>query len=247
MKNEHTSELLFHGPIADEYDMLKLICPSAAEMSRKVGEFISDWMPLYRHTNLNLLEIGCGTGITTAHLLACLDHIDIVSVDNAPAMLSQARQNLAQVLEEGRLHLIENDALSHLQGTPAGSVDIVASAYALHNFLNGYRRRVLEEIFRVLKPGGLFINGDRYAVDDAAEHLRNTQEEVKGYFRVFLEMNRPDLLEQWIVHLFSDESEEHIMRLQSALEAMTGIGFTDIGLHFRDGTNALVSAVKPSP
>jgi tRNA (cmo5U34)-methyltransferase len=162
MKQEHNSELLFQGPIADEYDMLKLICPSAVEMSRKVGEFIGDWTPLYPYTYLNLLEIGCGTGITTAHLLACRDHIEIVSVDNAPAMLSQSRQNLAQVLEEGRLHLIENDALSYLQGISNGSVDIIASAYALHNFLNGYRCRVLEEIFRALKPGGLFINGDRY-------------------------------------------------------------------------------------
>ena len=71
----------------------------------------------------------------------------------------------------------------------------------------------------------LFSNRDRYAVDDAAEQLRNTQEEVNGYFRVYLEMNRSDLLEQWIVHLFSDESEEHIMRLQPALETITEIGF----------------------
>ena len=60
-------------------------------------------------------------------------------------------------------------------------------------------------------------------------------------------MNRSDLLEQGIVDLFSDESEEHIMRLQSALETMTEIGFNGIRLHFRDGVNALVSAVKPWP
>lgn len=245
MIQEYTAEHLFRGPIADEYDMLKQICPSAAEMSRRVGEFIGNWIPAYPHAHLNLLEIGCGTGITTAHLLAYRDRIEIVSIDNAPAMLTQARQNLAEALEKGQLRLIENDALSYLQGIPSGSVDIVASAYALHNFQNGYRWRVFEEILRVLKPGGLFINGDRYAVDDASEHLRNTQEEVKGYFRVFLEMNRPDLLEQWIVHLFSDESEDHIMRLQLALDAMGEIGFLDITTHFRDGVNALVSAIKP--
>jgi tRNA (cmo5U34)-methyltransferase len=244
MIQKNTAEHLFHGPIADEYDMLKQICPSAAEMSRRVGEFIGSWMSAHPNTHLNLLEIGCGTGITTAHLLAYRDQIKITGIDNAPAMLSQARQNLAEVLEKGQLHLIEIDALSYLQGLPAGSVDIVASAYALHNFLNGYRRQVLEEILRVLKPGGLFINGDRYAVDDASEHLRNTQEEVKNYFRVFLEMNRPDLLEQWIIHLFSDESEDHIMRLQHALDAMAGIGFRNAAVHFRDGVNALVRAVK---
>jgi tRNA (cmo5U34)-methyltransferase len=245
MIEQHTAELLFHGPIADEYNLLKKICPSAAEMSRKVGEFIDGWTPPYTYDRLNLLEIGCGTGITTTHLLASRHFIEIVSIDNAPAMLSQARQNLAESLKEGRLKLVENDALSYLQGMTSGSVDIVASAYALHNFLNGYRRQVLEEILRVLKPGGLFINGDRYAVDDTEQHLRNTQEEVRGYFRVFLEMNRPDLLEHWIVHLFSDESEDHIMRLQPALDAMAETGFCDIGVHYREGVNALVSGVKP--
>jgi tRNA (cmo5U34)-methyltransferase len=244
MIQEYTAEHLFQGPIADEYDMLRQICPAAAEMSRRVGEFIGGWIAIYPHTHLNLLEIGCGTGITTAHLLAYHDRMKIVSIDNAPAMLAQARQNLAEALNNGHLQLIENDALSYLHEVPDNSFNIVASAYALHNFLDGYRTKALEEILRVLKPGGLFINGDRYAVDDAGEHLKNTQEEVKGYFRVFLNMNRPDLLEQWIVHLFSDESENHIMRLQTALDIMARIGFRDIGLNFREGTNALVSAVK---
>jgi len=242
----HTAEKLFEGPIAEEYRFLSLVCPAAAEMSRRVGEFVGAWVPPYRVEQLNLVEIGCGTGITTNSLMASRTAMHVESVDNAPAMLSQARQNLAPALAEGRLSLIENDALSYLQGIPDDSVDIVASAYTLHNFLSGYRKRVLEEVLRVLKPGGLFVNGDRYAVDDAAEHLKNTQEEVKEYFRVFLEMKRPDLLEQWIVHLFSDESEEHIMRLQPALDAMAEIGFQNICLHFRNGVNGLVSAEKLS-
>src|SRR5690606_17024727 len=109
-------------------------------------------------------------------------------------------------LEHGRLRLVENDALSHLRDTPSASVDIVATAYTLHNFLNGYRLRVLEEIFRVLKPGGIFVNGDRYALDDSLAHLQSIQDEVRQYFRTFTALNRIDLLEQWIVHLFSDES-----------------------------------------
>ncbi|MEC4748880.1 class I SAM-dependent methyltransferase [Methylomicrobium sp. Wu6] len=244
MISEHTAELLFEGAIAEEYEMLMRICPPAAEISQRVGKFVANWTPPYPAEQLNLLEIGCGTGITTACLLAGREDVLIESVDNATAMLSQARQNLTAALAMKRLRLIENDALSYLQEIPDASVDIVASAYTLHNFLLGYRQRVLKEVLRVLKPGGLFVNGDRYAVDDAAEHLKNTQQEVKDYFRVFSEMNRIDLLEQWIVHLFSDESEEHIMRLGPALEAMTGIGFQDIRVHFRDGVNALVSAVK---
>ncbi|MGR9085618.1 MAG: class I SAM-dependent methyltransferase [Gammaproteobacteria bacterium] len=247
MIEQHTAELLFHGPIADEYHWLKKICPPAAEMSRRVAEFVGDWMPAYPCTRLKLLEIGSGTGLTTVRLLACCDAMDIVSLDNAPAMLSQARQHLAREIEEGRLQLLEMDALSYLQGMPDGSFDTIASAYTLHNFQNGYRRQVLEEILRVLRPGGLFVNGDRYADDDMGEHLKNTQEEVRHYFRVLLDEGRPDLLEQWIVHLFSDESGHHIMRLKPSLDAMAAIGFLDIGLHFREGTNALISAMKRRP
>lgn len=240
----HTAEHLFHGALAEDYEMLKLICPAAAEMSQRVADFVSHWRPAYPLDQAHLLEIGCGTGITTRHLLACPNVVKIVSLDNAPAMLSQARRNLSSSLAEGRLQMIEIDALSFLQALPEASFDIVASAYTLHNFLTGYREQVLEQIWRVLKPGGLFINGDRYAVDDVDQHLKITQEEVKGYFRVFLTLNRPDLLEQWVVHLFSDESEHHIMRLQAALDFMASSGFQDIKLHFRDGVNALISAVK---
>ena len=66
------------------------------------------------------------------------------------------------------------------------------------------------------------------------------------WFRVFLdELNRPDLLEQWVIHHFSDESEEHLMRLRPSLDEMAALGFTDTHVHFRDKVNTLVSGVKP--
>lgn len=242
----HTAERLFHGPIAEEYEMLRKICPAAANMSQQVGQFVAAWHPPGKDgTPLEILEIGSGTGITTAHLLESRAHLHITGIDNGPAMLEQARRHLAPALEDGRLHLLEIDALSHLRDTPTGSVDIVASAYTLHNFLDGYRSQALAEIFRVLKPGGLFVNGDRYAIDDSLEHLKTTQAEVREYFRVFIGMDRADLLEQWIVHLFSDESPDHIMRLDPALARMGEIGFQPVEVHCRAEVNALVSGVKP--
>lgn len=240
-----SAELLFDGPIAKEYDMLKLICPAAADMSRRVGEFVAGWNATA--SRLDILEIGSGTGITTLHLLNSREDVRITGIDNGPAMLEQARRNLAQVLarEPERLRLVDIDALSHLQQLPSASLDIVASAYTVHNFLDDYRTRVLAEIVRVLKPGGVFVNGDRYALDDPAEHLKATQDEVRGYFRTFLAMDRPDLLEQWVVHLFSDESPEHVMPLTQALRIMESVGFAAPTVHFRDGVNALVSGVKP--
>ncbi len=104
---------------------------------------------------------------------------------------------------------------------------------------------MINEVYRVLKPGGCFINGDRYALDDMSNHTRIIQEEVVGYFKVLTNINRLDLLEQWILHLFSDESENHVMRESVALGQMREAGFVGIELASRMEVNALLSAAKP--
>ena len=235
-------ERLFSGLIGAEYDLLKSICPAVVEVSQRVGQTLATWE---LGKPLKVFEIGCGTGITTLALLNARQDIILTAIDNEPTMLEQAKQNLAHWIDKGQLRLIETDAVSALNALPDNSVDVVASGYVTHNFLQGYRIKVFEEIYRVLKPGGAFINGDRYGLDDTLEHTRLTQEEVKFWFKTFGEMNRYDLLEHWIVHLFSDESPDHIMRLGVSLECIKEIGFNPISVLFREGINTLLLAEKP--
>jgi len=156
------AELLFSGRIGTDYDILKLICPMAAELSRQVGAFVAG-LAAPPSGRLAALEIGCGTGITTRALLGGREDLEVTAVDNEPTMLDQAQGNLAELLGSGRLRLAAADALTALRDLPSASIDVVASAYTIHNFLDDYRTLVLAEIFRVLRPGGTFVNGDRYA------------------------------------------------------------------------------------
>lgn len=235
------AERLFSGSIGQEYDMLKVICPSAAKVSHKVGQALAEWAP---GRSLDVFEIGCGTGITSLSLLTAREGMTLTAVDNEPDMLNQARHNLAEWVASGRLRLLEADALSALRNLAERSVDVVASGYAIHNFLQGYRAEVLKEIHRVLKPGGAFINGDRYALDDSLAHTRATQEEIKRWFKTFTDLGRQDLLEQWVVHLFSDESPDHIMRLGPSLEALKIAGFPSVEVIFREGVDTVLIAAK---
>ncbi|ADE16824.1 Methyltransferase type 11 [Nitrosococcus halophilus Nc 4] len=238
-------ERLFSGLIGEEYELLRVMHPEAAEMSKRVGEFVSNNGTSGAGLPLKVLEIGCGTGITTLALLNSREDIHLTSVDNEPTMLNQARQNLSRWIEKGQVILVENDALSALCDLPDDSLDMVASAYTLHNFLNSYREKALAEILRALKPGGIFVNGDRYGLDDFEAHTQQVQTEVKRYFEVLMERNRTDVLEQWILHLFSDESPHHVMRTQPTLQTMEAIGFYPVEEHYRQGINALVSGRKP--
>lgn len=240
--SSRTQENLFTGPIGEEYRMLELIAPNAALLARKLGDYVGAWR---KGEPLEAFEIGCGTGLSTLPLLAGRDGLHLVAIDSAKAMLDQARANLADWVSAGRVEFVEVDALDSLKGRKDASLDVVASNYAIHNFLDDYRREALAEVFRVLKPGGLFINGDRYAVDDRAAHLRLTQAEVRRWFASFAAIGRYDLLQEWVVHLFSDESPEHIMYLAPALEHLNALGFSPVRIEFRDGVDTLLTAVKP--
>jgi ubiquinone/menaquinone biosynthesis C-methylase UbiE len=243
MMVDNTFDAMFSGVIGQEYQMLKLICPFAAEMSRLVGVEVGTYCQ-HKSEPQSVLELGGGTGITTLSVLSADERIKVLSVDNEPVMQNQAKQNLQAWIDNGRLAFSTDDALSALRKLEDASFDIVASAYTLHNFEADYRLLVIQEIFRVLKLGGQFINGDRYALDDINAHTRCTQKEVFGYFKVLTEINRLDLLEHWIIHLFSDESENHIMRESVAVKQLNEVGFQAIELKLRQEVNGLVIAKK---
>lgn len=241
--NKKQYDAIFSGVIGQNYELLNLICPSATEMSRLVGLAVRDY-PQEPADALSIVELGGGTGITTLTLLNAKPNLEIVSVDNEPVMQDQAKKHLQSWVDEGKLVFCGDDALTALTKLATESVDLVVSAYTLHNFLNDYRELVIKEIFRVLKPGGALINGDRYALDDVSEHTRCIQQEVSGYFQVLTDIGRIDLLEHWIVHLFSDESENHVMRETYSINQLRSAGFSDITLTHRYAVNALITATK---
>jgi tRNA (cmo5U34)-methyltransferase len=239
-RHETLQDNLFTGKIGAEYDFLRLMCPNHVLLAKRLGETVGAWRP---DAALKGVEIGCGTGVSTLPLLAARENLTLTAIDAAPAMLDQARENLADYVKAGRVEFKQADALEALKALPSDSVDVVASNYAIHNFLDDYRSLALAEIHRVLKSGGLFINGDRYALDDRAAHLLDTQETVRRWFKLFREMDRLDLLEDWVVHFYSDESPDHVMYFTPSMEKLKALGFT-VSVDYREGVDTLVKAVK---
>jgi len=242
-RTKQSYEAMFSGVIGQEYEMLKLICPLATEMSRLVGDAVKEYSGT-KKTSLTVVELGGGTGITTLSILLANQDVSVMSVDNEPTMQVQAKQSLNDWVEEGRLNFSADDALTALKAIKSNSVDLVASAYTLHNFQHEYRKQVHQEIYRVLKKGGQFINGDRYALDDISKHTYMIQQEVANYFKVLTKLDKLDVLEHWIIHLFNDESENHVMRESVALNELKETGFSALQLTNRMEVNAVLMAIK---
>ncbi len=99
-----------------------------------------------------LLELGTGTGVATAWILAGMDaDATLVSVDFDPAHQQVARDSIGN---DNRLTLVLEDGLGFLKRQPAGSFDFVF-ADAIPGKYEG-----LEECLKVVKPGGVYVVDD---------------------------------------------------------------------------------------
>jgi ubiquinone/menaquinone biosynthesis C-methylase UbiE len=145
-------ELLFRG-MADV--MRRQIIPPVTRFVRAQG------VPAAR---LRLLDVACGTGRTLRQLATAHPALRFHGVDLSPYYVQAARRLLADV---GEVSLaVENaEALPYADGT----FDVVTSVYLFHELPRNARRRVVEEMFRVLRPGGLLVLEDSAQPADSPE------------------------------------------------------------------------------
>src|SRR6267142_3032066 len=99
----------------------------------------------HEHEGERVLEVGCGTG---CDLLQFAEHGALaVGIDITPEHLRLARERVRD-----RARVVHGDA-THIP-FKAASFDYVYSHGVLHHL--DHPRRMVEELFRVLRPGGRF-------------------------------------------------------------------------------------------
>jgi len=218
--------------LSNDYELIVKANPGYEKLQEKVGDLV---------VGGKVLEIGTGTGLTALNILQNPE-VELCSIDSEEGMISQARENLAEQIADGRLTVEQYDALEYVSAMADASVTCVVSAFTLHNMEQGYRNDLLREIYRVIVPGGAFVNGDKYARDDAKLQQRELETQMEK-FGVFDEYGRADLKEQWIQHYIDDEAEDVIMREGESVRVMEDLGFC-VEKHWRAGMEAVYVGKK---
>lgn len=239
------SKFRFEGALAEEFEHIVRIMPhhhcfqeATALAAIPDGQTGDGGTP-------KCLEIGCGTGFTTLEILKSHPDAHVVALDNDPQMLIAARKNLAEFVESGKLKVIEQDALTYLKDCPAQEFNSVISAATLHNILPDERGKIVNQIYRILKPGGVFVNGDKY-VQDEPMHSQFFEDRLNRFSNVFGSMGRPDLAERWIEHYKEDDLPERRLSDVEMRSLLVSSGFIDLQDTYREHMEAVILGVKPS-
>ena len=115
---------------------------------------------------VKVLDIACGTGRTLRMIRETLPQAALYGVDLSPAYLRKANQLLSQ--SAGTLpQLIQANAeqLPYLDGY----FEAVTSVFMFHELPGAVRQTVIDEAYRVTKPGGVFIICDSIQALDSPE------------------------------------------------------------------------------
>ncbi len=103
-----------------------------------------------------VLDLGAGTGLLSAAILARHPEAQLVLLDGAAEMLAVARKHLPSVSLTTHVGDMR-DAL------PGGPFDAVVSALAIHHLEDAAKRDLFARVHDVLRPGGAFVNAEQVA------------------------------------------------------------------------------------
>ncbi len=230
----------FKGKIGEEYDLINLAIPHLLYFEDLLGKEIQNYTSNLSGP-INVLEFGCGTGITTKRILAANPNIKITAIDNERVTLEQAQNNLQEYSD--RVKFVLADGLDYLSQQPKEKFEIFASACCIHNLNTEYRSKVLQEAYKTLRPGGLFVNMDKYASADPLQHQQDLEWQLK-MLDIYTQVGKPELKAAWIKHYQEDESPERIMLIDYAFKEMQQVGFKQMQCKSKLHMDALVIALK---
>jgi SAM-dependent methyltransferase len=124
------------------------------------------------------LDLACGPGSISQRLLARFPNAQAIAADIDPVMLAIGRGVLGTV--DGRLRWIDADLASPdwLEALGKTQIDAVLSTTALHWLEPEPLTRLYHDLGRLLRPGGLFLNGDNMTFDPALPTLARLSQRV---------------------------------------------------------------------
>jgi SAM-dependent methyltransferase len=214
-----------------------------------------------------VLDLGCGPGSLSARLLARIPAATVIAVDADRVTLSLGRAAYGGV---PGLRFLEVDLRSsgwetELGIEPGRQVDAVVSTTALHWLSAAELRRLYRVLASLLRPGGLFLDGDHLRIDETetpalarldraieeAEDRRRFPDGHAGHAEDWRQWWQAVAAEPALADAAAERErgtvqhhgpEGTLFAVHTA--ALRAAGFAEVGTLWQRGSNRLLAAVR---
>jgi SAM-dependent methyltransferase len=167
-----------------------------------------------------ILDLGSGEGRLVGLLLDRLPEATAVALDFSDEMLGRLH---ARFDADARVSICAHDLSAPLPDL--GAFDAVVSSFAIHHLVDARKRALYDEVHARLAPGGVFLN---------LEHVASATPELHVWFLAALGLAPEE-----------DDPSNKLAPVETQLQWLREIGFTDVDCHWKWRELALLAGVKP--
>ena len=145
---------------AEEWPSFREGLPHASEAERMLVEY------LVRGDIGRVLDLGTGDGHMISLLRQRWPDAEVIGLDLSPALVEAAQHRFR---EAAGVRIEAHDLMQPLPGS-LGQFDAVISALAIHHLPDERKKALFAEVFRLLRPNGVFYDLDVVAAPSAELH-----------------------------------------------------------------------------
>lgn len=235
-ENSAARDFTFDQKVATVFDdMVSRSVPFYVELQRMLADLCVQFLP---EQNGSVCDLGCSTGTTIDLILShpgCPPTTHGHGIDNAQAMLDQARDKLATHIRAKRVTLTHADLDSDLKLPP---VNVVLMNWTLQFVRPIHREGLMKRIYASIEPGGALLMAEKVLVEDSLLNrlyieLYYRYKARQGYTAEEIQRKR--------------ESLENVLvpyRVEENTELLKRCGFTAVDTCFRWFNWAAFVAIK---
>ncbi|OCT14461.1 methyltransferase [Paenibacillus pectinilyticus] len=103
-----------------------------------------------------ILDLGAGTGLFSSYVLQSYPQAQLTLIDLSTGMLDIAKERFAH--SEAKITYVADDYSSFDAPEP---FDAIISSLSIHHLEDEAKQALFTRIFKLLKPGGIFVNADQ--------------------------------------------------------------------------------------
>lgn len=187
-----------------------------------------------------IMDLGCGNGFLAEILLRTYSNAKAICIDHSAPMIEQAKLHMAPYKNRCELHI--GDFSQQIERyAETNSVDVIVSGYAIHHLPHDMKKTLYTNIYKLLRPGGIFINIEHTA--SATEELEKLHDKLfVDHLTAFNNGNREEIAAEYTSR--PDKMDNILERVDIQVNWLREIGFKHADCYFKWMELAVFGGVK---